>query len=285
MVTLSLAPAPLRAAAITPLPAQREIERTISIPSFNASNTSALWDGDQSTIYGVDNWMTDHGLFQFSMRDIKGLLLPSARDASVITNDKHMHAKLDKTGYTYQDRSFGTGSVAGFADIDGANLTNWYNFNETGFLTTFNCFYNDSVDYDFSKVSPPESTISIWQFSGYTAEGDLGGYLSYAAWTRQDLFAWIPSWNNATRNIKVQIFTGANKTNDPWSFAQFQHIQCDIHLEARLFRVHINTTSKVVASSPIDRAEIAWPHFGDTVAAMVVSALGDLTFIDCWLKT
>jgi hypothetical protein len=48
MIAASVAPAPLWAAAIAPLPAERNTTGVIDIPTFNTSNATALWSRDPS---------------------------------------------------------------------------------------------------------------------------------------------------------------------------------------------------------------------------------------------
>ena len=94
MVTFaSITPAPLWAAAMAPLPAQRDVQSLIEISTFRTSNASTLWDGDLSTavlVFGGrgGQWLVNQGLFAFDTRNIQGALRDSARAASVVTEGK-----------------------------------------------------------------------------------------------------------------------------------------------------------------------------------------------------
>lgn len=278
VLAVCMVPAPLWAAAITPLPAERVISSTISIPTFNVSNSTTLWNGDPSTAV-LNQWMSEQGLFSFDMKYNRDALLASARGASTLTNGIQRHTKLDKTGYLYVNRSYGTGATAGFEDTNGVNASDSYRFNETGFGTHVSCFYNSSIEYAFNKVSEPSWPISMWQSHGSLADGSLGGYISYTAWLQQDLFAWNNVYNKPARKLQLQFFTGvANETEDPYKFSQIKDIQCDIDFKLQTFQVNVTNTSQLVSAVQMDQTELTWPHYGDAVVTQLDALLGSLTF-------
>jgi hypothetical protein len=280
MVAGCLVPAPFWAAAIAPLPAERDISGTISIPTFNVSNATTLWEGDPSFAV-LSHWLSEQGRFTFDIKDKKEALLVSAREASTLTNGVIKHAKLDRTGFTYEKRSYGTGASAGFTQSNGVNASNWYHFNETGFRTSISCFYNSSIESAFYKVSEENSPIGVWQSQGKLADGSQGGYISYAAWMAQDLFAWNHVYNQPARKIQLQLFIGAaNETEDSYNFSQLKDIQCDIDFKLQKFKVSVNNTSQLVSAVPLNESELAWPPYGDAVVTKLDEFLGGLTFID-----
>jgi hypothetical protein len=214
MLGASVVPAPLWAAAIAPLPTRRDATGVIHIPTFNVSNTTVMWDSDSDKEgYGYqnsDSWLSEQGFFSYTSQISKQALLSSAREASLSVNGTRKHNKLDKTGFSYVGRSYGMGSVAGFANVSGVQNPEWFRYNETGLRADVSCFYNQSIDLHLEQVH--NDTFGVWQTYGTLADGSSARYIQYASWTNFDLFAWSCIYDAPNRRLQVQLITGANST-------------------------------------------------------------------------
>jgi len=129
-VFASFVPGALWAGALVPYATERNATQLFQIPSFDIANSSQIWNGNTKLASRVDgagqNWVTDLGLFSFERASMRGPLQASASDASFVTDNFHRHAKLDKTGYAYINRSYGAGGIAGFVNFTDLNSTNWF---------------------------------------------------------------------------------------------------------------------------------------------------------------
>ncbi|KAF2735532.1 hypothetical protein EJ04DRAFT_599911, partial [Polyplosphaeria fusca] len=275
-IAASVVPAPLWAAAMTPLLATQEVTRSIDISTFRVSNTSAIFEGDGSvpTFGGSPQWLTSQGLFGF---DISSPLKESASVASAVINGYNNHAKLDQTGYIYQGRSYGAGGDAGFTEVHNTKALDSYQYTDRSFFADISCFYNESMEWEISQLDRTTGTVAKWQFQ---RTEHPKAYFTYLAWLRNDLFAWNTVYNNRSRKISVNINTGAEGTDDEWSFKQFSKLQCDIGFEEREFRVFINNTERLIVSRPVNDSTLTWPEYGDAVAEKVASDIGSLSWTD-----
>lgn len=214
MLGASVVPAPLWAAAIAPLPTRRDAMGVIPILTFNVSNTTAMWDRDPDKEgYGYqdsNSRLSEQGFFSYTGQTSKQALLSSAREASLNVNGTRKHNKLDKTGFLYVGRSYGMGSVAGFANVSGVQNPEWFQYNETGLRADVSCFYNQSIDLHLDQIV--DDTFGVWQAYGTLADGSSAGCINYASWTNFDLFAWSCIYDAPNRRLQFQLIIGANST-------------------------------------------------------------------------
>lgn len=272
------------AGALAPYTAERNTTQSFQIPTFDIMNSALLWNGDTNLNTTVDgagkNWVTDLGLFSFEKASMRGPLQSSASDASFVTDGSRRHFKLDKTGYAYTNRSYGTGGIAGFVNFTGINAPDWYLYSEQGLGSTVKCFYNRSIDlhWQHAFVTP----INVYQSYGTDADGGEVTYTNYMVYTQFSLFSWSISYTTTTNKIQLQIITGASSPSaeDDYDFHQFNNMQCDIAFQLQDFDVFVNSTSKIVNSTPKASTTRAWPSWGDTVANKVGNFLYGLTLGD-----
>jgi hypothetical protein len=186
----------------------------IPIPTFNVSNTTAMWDRDPDKEgYGYqdsNSRLSEQGFFSYTGQTSKQALLSSAREASLNVNGTRKHNKLDKTGFLYVGRSYGMGSVAGFANVSGVQNPEWFQYNETGLRADVSCFYNQSIDLHLDQIV--DDTFGVWQAYGTLADGSSAGCINYASWTNFDLFAWSCIYDAPNRRLQFQLIIGANST-------------------------------------------------------------------------
>lgn len=236
-------------------------------------------------------WTSNEGLFSFSYNVIKPLLQASGRDASVLTNGQHVHAKLDKTGFTYVGRSYGTGGIAGFfgSQFHGVKAPNQFTYSENGLQATVSCFYNSSMDYRF-EPDGGSAYIPQYRTTGILANGTDSANITdtipvYTAWSVVDLFGWSVCYSRGTQKLQFQIITGMgdfdiDPSSDSYSFGQFKNVQCDVTFASKPFEVTVNNTDKSIISKALDNATQPWPAYGDAVAEQIRRVFMGSTFGD-----
>jgi len=281
VVVASFFPAAIWAGALAPTPSVRNTTQWIAIPTFNVTNTSTLWGMSKTKSVPGSNqnqWLTPQGLFSIDVADVKGALLSSASDASVLSDGVHLHPKLDKTGFSWVNRSYGVGSTAGFTSFHQIVNPSWFTFTEIGFSTSISCHYNKSVDFKFYQVSEG-GPANMYQPYGTLANGSASPFLTYVSLVDWDTFAWSASYSPKTRTLGVQHTTLATTTYDPWGFSQLNNVQCDITFQPQLFNVMVNTTGKLITSTLLNKT--TWPNYGDQVIDMITDGFfTHLSYLD-----
>ncbi|KAK5096489.1 hypothetical protein LTR70_001663 [Exophiala xenobiotica] len=250
----------------------------MSIPTFEVANVSALWGGDDANI--GPTLMTDRGLFSFDPASVKGAIVQSAADASVGIHGIKKHAKLDKSGYFYHDRSYATGSIAGLSTLNEVESPNWYTYAENGFTSKVSCFYNDTMTTEYGWQLHQYSWGLLAQTAGSLVTGKVARSINYYGYTTSDFFAWGTDYDNTTKTIAVQLITAANETNDGWGFQKFNGVQCNIKYKPDAFDVVVNITGKIVTSTPQNHTDQLWPAHGDAVLNKVSSWVSEFSFND-----
>jgi hypothetical protein len=130
---MTLFPAALWAGAITPVTSRGSATDFLGVPQF--SNISFIKDPTLTS--SVNNTL---GTFTYEPAfDLQGLILNSAPTASSRLGGDTIHSKLDNTGYSYVNRSYGVGAVAGLGDNTLAPTMLSYSYQEVGHQATITC--------------------------------------------------------------------------------------------------------------------------------------------------
>jgi hypothetical protein len=242
-----------------------------------------MWEGNMATSVSgsgtLGQWLTNEGLFSFDPNALRGLIVNSASGASTTNTTGALHQKLDKTGFSYINRSYGLGSAAGLVDIPGTKDLQWYSYTEPGFVSEYSCINNASSAYVLEELPVPQG----WELAVYQAEGEYpngvetGGWI-YAGYAPADIFSWGATYSNQSRSSYMSMATPANQSDDAWSFADFNNVQCQINFSAKNFHVLVNYTSKLISVTPI--SGIPWPTFGDAVMDEVALWLWAMSYTD-----
>jgi hypothetical protein len=210
---------------------------------------------------------------------MRSLILNSASDASTNNATDYLHQKLDKTGFSYANRSYGAGSAAGLVDVTGSNLPLWLSFAEVGFHSQVSCIYNTSTAYQIERLQVPAGwTLSIYQAGGSYPNGAATGGWVYAGYSPDDIFSWGAIYSKESRKSYVSVATGATTLKDSWAFYDFNNIQCDIDFTARDNSVHVNYTSKIISVTPGE--DVPWPSYADEVIDKVTNWLWVFSYVD-----
>ena len=165
------------------------------ISTFDTANISAMWEGNMATSVSgagtLGQCLTNEGLFSFDPNALRGLIVDSASGVSTTNTTGLLHQKLDKTEFSYINRSYGLGSAAGVIDIPGTKDPQWCSYIEPGFVSAYSCINNASSAYVLEELPVPQG----WELAVYQAEGEYpnavetGGWI-YAAYAPADIFSW-----------------------------------------------------------------------------------------------
>ena len=175
----AIIPGALWTGALTPVLVSRELEiGNIEIPRFSVSSTN-VWDSEfeirqpNMSLWNLINncqQVQDQRGFVPScpVPALQPLLLLSARTATTMDGSPRLHAKLDNSGWTYIDRSYGVGSSVALASPQpstngSVNGTEKYHYLEDGYLSNVNCIKNSTsafaIDLDETSVGAEPITV------------------------------------------------------------------------------------------------------------------------------
>lgn len=191
IVSLSLVPAALFSAALTPVQALHHFTRSLHIPTFDTEKPNAhvpivyvnpavgivdphYFRGNLSTALpgakefnwtNQARWVAKQGLYTYDATTKREALTNAASDASLNRVQQKVYPRLDNTGYFYAGRSYRAGTAAGFAELRGVNEPQGYDYAETGFETHVSCHFNESMAFE---LLPIENNMNI---AAYTTNG------------------------------------------------------------------------------------------------------------------
>ncbi|PVH88639.1 hypothetical protein DL98DRAFT_648000 [Cadophora sp. DSE1049] len=281
-IAFTLFPAALWSGSITPLLDDCALDTTIQAPTFQTSNISSIWDADKSNVTTgsgrLGQWQTDLGLFSFDPSTLRGLLLSSASSASARNGTGTPHAKLDKTGFVYTNRSYGMGSAAGFITTVTSNPLS-LSYLETGFESTVSCVYNRSSQFRLVALPNPNDGFRIFQPKGsYFKAQDETAWGVSAGYVPDDMFSWVSEYSADLRSIFIPMTTAASSRQDDWGFLDFNATQCQVQFTMRNFNVVVDYTSKQIDVTPAD--PVSWANYGDAVVRGVASWLRSMSSAD-----
>ena len=277
-LAITLTPAALWAGALTPTGAattqQYDIDMATQATYWLANGARKdLPDmpGSNGTVNNVN------GVFSFRPEfDIQSSLLASASTASA-ENTRNgistLHAKLDKTGFSYHDRSYGVGASAGLADDAVPTAATNYTYYEPGILTNMSCIYNDTAALDFNYLSAPLQEmswlVSVWELQGQLPDG-TGVETAAATILNHSIVLW-----QASGSYHPELYIGiavSNLTdNAHGNVSRLNNIQCSMTFAPTNFSVLVDVTNRTFAVNPLESIE--WPIGGQNLSLHTLTTL------------
>jgi hypothetical protein len=281
-MAIALLPAAIWSGAITPISVGHNSTHMINAPTFQLSDLASIWDGNNSTKPGLmRNGQTDKGVFSYDQLPLRGLLLHQASESSAVIGEEPLHAKLDKTGFVYKNRSYGMGAAAGLIDLSKAtSIVRSISYDQEGLKSAVSCYYNTSSAYRLVRwdLSPQFSTYRVQGFYPTGQEYHVPGDTIHSGRYPRDLFSWSAAYSKPKRALYLPMASPATRDTDDWRFADFNATQCEIRFTPHTFTVNANYTGKQiwVTQGP----EIDWPDFADEVITKVGSWLHSMSYVD-----
>ena len=241
--------AALWAGAITPVLSTTTSQTSITIPDF--SNITMINSSDINAPPKSLN--LDTGIFSYLPElDLQGVILNAAQDASPRNNSQTVHAKLDKTGYVYLNRSYGVGSSIGIVQTAPPYVTT-YSFTETGIRANASCSYNKTSEWMLNPF--PQNGLSIRVFN---AEGVLPNGFSpiYAAvGLSGDGVVALGAGTNTGDSSPSHWAALATGNGTIGKYGSLDKIQCEIFFTPTLFAISVNMSNKVITVLPLQEVD------------------------------
>jgi hypothetical protein len=283
-IAITLVPSALWAGSLTPaLTTKKTTSSTIQVPYYrNASGIGAI------TEHGPTPNNSALGLFTFDPeRELQGLVLQSAEGASTVTNNQTIHAKLDRTKYSYINRSYGVGASAGLADSGLSERVTAYTYNETGFISNTSCIFNSSAVFTLQEASgqPDNWLLRVFEAVGQLPNNPPGTGIDFVTADisgGQTIIAVAASLTNESNYLGIA-------TNG--DFYPFNNTQCVVTFTETQFEVSVNVVNQTVSVLPLNitvdltHGQNQWLRNSTVVTLLTHRAVNSLTSLSQELST
>ena len=277
-VTITLLPSALWAGAITPVNSLRPSTRPIQLPGWK--NTTTLKNNYHSNFRNLYQLITDEGLFTYKPEfDLQGSMLGTAAQASNHSGGISSHARLDKTGYVYDARSFGVGASVGLMDQAFPTTTKSYNYTELGLQSHTSCIYNDTADLSVGSDLLPQDDGYLYQL--FDVQGNLP-VAGESMFVEATAFGFNPGQT-------VSLFTATNGLNNTLGiiagggsgenqyYGPLNNVQCDIIFSPMTFSLSVDRTHRTISVFPID--DVDMPPYGQLVINRTLDAMSTMSMV------
>ena len=273
-MAISLLPGALWAGAITPVDTLKLSMGQMLLPGWR--NTTALQNNYHSNFRNLYQLNTVEGLFSYKPEfDLQGTILGLVAQAS----NPGPHAKLDKTGYLYEARSFGVGASVGLMDQAFPNNTKSYNFTELGLQSHTSCIYNETADLSMGEDLLPQDggyLYSLFDVNDYLPVAGESVFVEATAFgfnTGQ-----IVSLFTATSGLSntLGIIAGGGSGKDQY-YGPLNNIQCDIIFSPTTFSLSVDRIHRNISVFPID--DVDMPPYGQLVINRTLGAISTMSTV------
>ena len=239
-------PGALWAGSITPIIVTRNATTNIEVPTF--SNATWVERGSPPA------YASSEGIFSYEPQyTLQGLILNSAAGASPTNGSrKHpvanavYHNKLDNTGYTFVNRSFGVGSSVGLADSKFASSLTAYSYEEVGLHPEVVCTDSLPVNLTFVDVIDTGlSDISLFQLTGSLPNGVVVNNAAANTLAEPPVFV-AAGTGGTTKTSWVSFAVGPGTSY----YAPLRGIQCQVTFSPQLYTIDVDVINSTITVSP-----------------------------------
>ena len=202
-----------------------------------------------------------------------------------------VHAKLDRSGYSFIGRSYGTGGSVGFVNMSDILSPLSYSFTETGFHAQVQCTVNKTAAF---RLREEKSNMGLQVYEtigdgtlpeGLDANiGFFGSTSKHFGYLSDDVFAWASAHNNrSTSWISLAAVprncTGENRTDcSVYGFMQLHKTQCKLDFSAKMFELDVNNIARTITVTP--KEDIAWPSYANALLTQFAFEHSYISFND-----
>jgi hypothetical protein len=290
-VLFSFVPSAIWSGALTPNVVSKNIAIPYTIPAIGTvklSDNPLFQDNDGKE--GSCPWITgdlasDEKIGDFHFCYDKLSLLNSAATASTINpipgreEDKGLvHTKLDRSGYSFVGRNYGTGGSVGLFNIADVVSPLALSFDEPGLYVNVTCIRNDTAAFHLEDQHA-DNGLAMWDAIGSKTlpegldmqVGKFGTRFGLVGYIEQDLFSWASAYNNKSTSY-ISLAACPNSCGDGnwtacggYGFAQLHKTQCRLDFSAKNFRLEVDNVARTIAVTPGDTVD--WPKYADTLLA------------------
>ncbi|KAJ6476860.1 hypothetical protein C8R45DRAFT_1157938 [Mycena sanguinolenta] len=300
---LHLLPALLWAAALAPIPSQTTSAGSLRLPAYPPDPSQMFWN-QPSGARVADVTRNEKGVFTYTpAATLQAGILNSASAATGITGAP-VHAKNDYSHLFYVGRSYGVGASAGLAavsldsDVDGQQTPLQYLYQELGYMTSVNCWHNESSAWGLhlwaNRTSPafpteflacgvlPNSPYQAGKaFTDSDCPGLIVGFKAewYAVLNIGDgtsaIFALVGRTNAARHMFALAAGTGP--------YNALNKIQCEAHFVPQAFQVLVNMTSSLITVTPMGNSTVdidsSAATYGAGLGLLPQAIMGQVTYL------
>jgi hypothetical protein len=291
-VAFSLVPAAIWSGAVTPNVVLKNITIPFTVPSIGIFNGAPKDNVVCPWLSGDTLDLNKQQPTSFSGCKSKLSLLNSAATSSainVVPGNKEtkapVHAKLDRAGYSFIGRSYGTGGSVGFVNISQVQTPLFHSFEETGLQAEVECIVNKTAEFRLEELfSATDGMLVFTTHGNHTLpEGLSIEPCRQSARISADVFAWGSVYNNrstswfslaAVPDICLGGETGGGGGCE-YGFRQLHQTQCQLNFTARKFDVKVDNTGRTISVSP--GPSIEWPSDADALLNELSSSYNDIS--------
>jgi hypothetical protein len=294
-VLFSLVPAAIWSGALTPNVVSKNITIPYTIPAIGTVDFSdnTLFQAKDGELANCP-WITgdlanDEKIGNFHSCYDKLSLLNSAATSSTINpipgheEDKGLvHTKLDRSGYSFVGRSYGTGGSVGFSNIADVIAPLSHSFVEPGLYANVTCIRNETAAFHLKKQHA-DNGLAMWDAIGNATlpegldmeVGKFGLEFLVVGYLDHDLLTWASAYNNASTSY-ISLAACPNDCGEgnwtacgTYGFAQLHKTQCRIDFSAKNFELEVNNVARTIAVTPGETVD--WPNYADTVLTQLAA--------------
>jgi hypothetical protein len=294
-VLFSLVPAAIWSGALTPNVVSKNVTVPYTIPAIGTVDftDNALFH-DLDTQAGSCPWLTgdiagseEIGTFH-SCYDRMSIINSAAMASTVSPIPGHedekglVHAKLDRSSYSFVGRSYGTGGSIGFANMEGVLSPLSMSLAEPGLYANVTCIRNDTAAFYLAKEDHVDVLVVITAWGNQTLPEDLDMQIGkfptsfpLVGYVPPDVFAWGSAYNNKSTSYISLAAMPNNCVDGNWTqcqgygFAQLHKTQCRIDFSAKSFDLEVDNVGRTIAVTP--KETIPWPTYADSLLMMLAA--------------
>ena len=243
---LALPPTFLWTGALTPNLLDHNITASIHIPFYPPDPDGQSWNATWTPIAPHNVVRSPWGSFSYTPAYDRGGSMVSTA-AGVIADEDwgRTRPRSDKTGFTYNKRSYGVGSSIGLANLDSNayNQSTNLNYQEDGYYAKVYCSFNTSSQWGISK-GPQDSNPLIpntYMAAGATPNNKLYWQLQYSAVNDSNvvLINADPGLG-LSGNATIVIATGTGP------YSRLNQSQCNVTFNPTRFNISLDIGSNAI---------------------------------------
>lgn len=253
-VSLTMIFSAIWAAALTPTIVSDVAVTGVLIPSWE--NTTFIKEYPSEVGREGPTQQTTQGRFSYSVGiQLLGSILAGATSASPTDQEPRIHAKMDRSRYSFIGRSYGVGASVGLTDthISSEKLALSYTFNEIGYKADVQCIYNKTSDF---RVSNKSADNPDFRAQGSLPDSDNGGeYSTYVGYEMSTIVAiGVAHFPNDMGPIARERKYLAFAAGDDYSFLNL--VQCEVNFIPTKFNVTVNVKGQNITVVATDETNV-----------------------------
>ena len=241
---LALLPNPLWTGALTPILLTHDITQRIDVPFYPPDPGGQSWNATWTPIAPHNVIRSPLGSFSYTPAyDRGGSMMNTAAGVIMDKDTLGTRPRSDKTGYTYNQRSYGVGSSIGLSSLDFSEYPTQpttFAYQEPGYYAEVLCGFNTSSNWGISKGMEDSNPLipNLYLASGSTPNDRLYWQLQYSAVDDSNVVSVNADPGLGSPGIAtIVIATGTGP------YSQLNQSQCNVTFHPTLFDISLDIDS------------------------------------------